>query len=157
MFNANIYLSAPSRSKYYLDFFSSYGGFYGGMRLAINPEFTYYFNRHLSTEVVYEFNHISFDKYLDLSTPTTYISHLLRLGLAYTFSTKTSLKLYTQYDNISHTFGSNLRFRYNPREGTDLYIVLNQGSNTNRDRLDPRLPLINNQAVTVKFVKTFGQ
>jgi hypothetical protein len=157
MFNANVYLSAPSRSKYFLDLFSSYGGFYGGMRLAINPELTYFFNRHLSTEVVYEFNHISFDKYLDLNTPTTYVSHLLRLGLAYTFSTKTSLKLYTQYDNISHTFGSNLRFRYNPREGTDLYIVLNQGSNTNRDRLDPRLPLINNQAVTVKFVKTFGQ
>lgn len=157
MFNANIYTSAPSRSKYQLDLFSSLGGFYGGMRLYITSTAGYYFNRHLSSSITYEFNHIGFDKYLDLETPTTYVSHLFRLSVAYTFTTKTSLKLYTQYDNISKTFSSNLRLRYNPREGTDLYIVLNQGSNTNLDRLDPHLPLINNQAVTVKFVKTFGE
>jgi hypothetical protein len=157
MFNVSTYLSAPSRSKYNLELFCSLGGFYGGMRLYINPRVSYYFNRHFSSGLEYEFNHIGFDQYLDLPTPTTYVSHLFRLGASYTFTTRTSMRLYTQYDNISNTFGTNLRFRYNPREGTDLYIVLNQGSNTNRDRLDPHLPLINNQAVTVKFVKTFGE
>ena len=104
----------------------------------------------------YEYNHISFQKYLDIDSSTLYQSHLIQLRVNYIFSTKFSLKLYTQYDNISKSISSNLRFRYNPKEGTDLYIVINQGSNTDRYRLDPQLPLIDQQAVTVKFVKTFA-
>ena len=33
--------------------------------------------------------------------------------------------------------------------------VFNQGLNTDRTRLTPHLPVINEQAVTVKFIKTF--
>ncbi|HET9824018.1 MAG TPA: hypothetical protein VFP87_01725, partial [Chitinophagaceae bacterium] len=56
---------------------------------------------------------------------------------------------------LNHAISTNLRFRYNPREGTDLYVVLNQGLNADRTRLDPHLPVVDKQAVIVKFVKTF--
>ena len=70
-------------------------------------------------------------------------------------STKFSVKLLSQYDQLNYAVSSNLRIRYNPYEGTDLYIVLNQGLNTNTERLKPNLPVINNQAIIIKFLKTF--
>ena len=60
-----------------------------------------------------------------------------------------------QYDDLSDLVSANLRFRYNPKEGTDLFIIYNQGTNTDVTRLDPHLPVVDNQAVTVKFIKTF--
>ncbi|MBK7855855.1 MAG: hypothetical protein IPJ79_14080 [Bacteroidetes bacterium] len=64
-------------------------------------------------------------------------------------------KTLTQYDDLSEQIGGNLRLRYNPKEGTDLYIVFNQLQNTNRLRKTPELPIVDNQAVVVKFVRTF--
>ena len=44
---------------------------------------------------------------------------------------------------MNNTISTNLRMRYNPKEGTDLYVVLNQGLNTDRkSRLDPHLPVV---------------
>jgi hypothetical protein len=82
-------------------------------------------------------------------------NHLLRVNLAYFFSSKVSVKLLSQFDGLSNQVTSNLRVRYNPGEGTDLYIVFNQGLNTDRTRLTPHLPVVDEQAVTVKFIKTF--
>jgi hypothetical protein len=75
--------------------------------------------------------------------------------LAYFFSSKVSVKLLSQFDDLSNQVTSNLRIRYNPREGTDLYLVFNQGLNTDRTRLTPHLPVIDAQAATVKFIKAF--
>lgn len=147
-----------SLAKQYLWTLSgSYGDFYGGKRLYLAPNLTWRLNKHLATEITYEFNNIRFIKYLEEDRKTVFNSHLLRVGFSYLFSVKLSLKLFAQYDNLSRTIGSNFRFRYNPREGTDLYLVINRDSNTYRRSFDPHLPAFNGQAVTVKFVRTFGQ
>ena len=70
------------------------------------------------------------------------------------FFIKGFFQILSKYDPLNHAISGNLRFRYNPREGTDLYVVFNQGLNTDRTRLDPHLPVVDNQAVIVKFVKT---
>jgi len=75
--------------------------------------------------------------------------------LSYYFSIRFSVKLLSQYDKLNKMFSSNLRIRYNPREGTDLYIVFNQGLNNDRARLNPHLPFVSNEAVIIKFLKTF--
>jgi len=155
MFFNDVSISAPSKSVYTASLISSYGKFYGGKRFFVSPNVSYSFNKHLNIGVTYEYNRIAFKKYLDMDSATLYQSNLLRLRISYIFSTKVSIKLYMQFDDVNHTISSNLRFRYNPREGTDLYIVINQGLNTDVDRLDPHLPKVNNQEVTVKFVKTF--
>ncbi|HYV93520.1 MAG TPA: DUF5916 domain-containing protein [Chitinophagales bacterium] len=156
MFNNSLTLNLPSKSVYTGALTISYGDFYGGKRLFISPDASYSFNKHFSVGVTYEYNRIPFDHYLQADSSTLYQSNLVRLRVAYIFSTKVSLKLYTQFDDVHHSITSNLRFRYNPREGTDLYIVINQGQNTEVERFDPHLPRISNQEVTVKFVKTFG-
>lgn len=156
MYNTSMDIVLPTRSTYNISLGGSYGGFYGGDRAFAYADLQYYFSSHLNASLTYEFNDIAFDTYLATDSATAYVSNLVRLGVNYNFSTKVSLKAYIQYEDISDMTSANLRFRYNPQEGTDLYIVLNQGINNERARLDPKLPYINNQAITVKFTKTFA-
>ncbi len=157
MLNNSLTLTSPQQSNYTASLFSSYGGFYGGDHFFVAPEVTWWATKHLNISYTYEYNHIRFDHFLHEKRNTDYASSLMRLGVNYNFTTKVSIKSYFQFDDLSHQMSSNIRFRFNPREGTDLFIVVNQGLNSDRTRLDPKLPYINNQAVTVKFTRTFGQ
>lgn len=156
MFNNSLYLNSPQQSNYTASLSASYGGFYGGDHVYLSPDATWFVNKHLNISFTYEYNHIAFDHYLHEKRSTYYESNLMRLGIIYNFTTRYSLKTYFQFDDLSHQMSSNIRFRYNPKEGTDLFLVINQGLNSSRDRLDPRLPYINNQGITLKFTKTFG-
>lgn len=49
----------------------------------------------------------------------------------------------------------NIRLRYNPREGDDLYIVYNGLLNRNRKREAPHLTFTSERAVVVKYTYTF--
>lgn len=150
-------IESPSISKYSAFLEVNYGGFYSGKRFYLSPEASYYFTNHFNASLTYEYNHISFDTYLLDSLETIFISNLIRLNMNYNFSTKLSLKMYIQYDDLTDQLSSNVRFRFNPKEGTDLFLVINQGLNTDRTKLDPHLPAIENEAVTIKFIKTFGE
>lgn len=156
MYNTFLGITLPTQSTYNISFGGSYGGFFGGLRANANTYIQYYVNAHFNFSLEYDFNHIAFDRYLNIDSSTQYVSNLIRLGLNYNFTTKLSLKAYIQYEDLSDLTSANLRFRYNPTEGTDLYIVINEGVNANRNRLDPQLPYVANQAVTVKFTKTFA-
>jgi hypothetical protein len=151
-----INLGAPLKSVYRANLSLTYGGYYGGRRFSITPDVSYSINKHIAIGVSYEYNHIAFDKFLQIDSTTLYQSSLFKLRLSYIFSTKVSVKIFTQYDNVSHLVSGNFRFRYNPHEGTDLYFIINQGLNTELDRFDPHLPRTDSREVTVKFVKTFG-
>jgi hypothetical protein len=155
IFSPGIELTSPQKSNYYGDVFLKFLDFYSGRRISIRPNFTYVFNKHLIASIEYEYDRIKFPDYFSTNGDGVFLSNLIRLNLSYYFSSRYSLKLLSQYDQLSHLVGSNLRFRYNPREGTDLYILFNQGMNCNVNRLAPKLPIINNEAVIVKFVKTF--
>jgi hypothetical protein len=50
---------------------------------------------------------------------------------------------------------ANLRFRYNFREGNDLWIVYNEGLNTDRRRELPVLPITEGRTVLLKYTYTF--
>ncbi|MCX6274468.1 MAG: DUF5916 domain-containing protein [Bacteroidetes bacterium] len=156
MYSAQVYLNSPQKTNIRGDLSLSGFDFYGGKGISVSPSLTYIFNKHFSAEASYELNRIQFPENFSDNGNSIYLSNLFRLNLSVFFSSKLSVKLLSQYDNLSNSVGSNLRFRYNPREGTDLYIVYNSGINTELNRLDPHLPLIDNQAVVVKFSKTFG-
>ncbi|MBK6840465.1 MAG: hypothetical protein IPG90_20960 [Bacteroidetes bacterium] len=114
------------------------------------------FTSHLSAAVDYEFNHILFPNHYSIVGDGLFETNLFRLSVSYYLSTKFSVKLFTQYEDISNEVSSNLRIRYNPKEGTDLFIVFNQGLNTNRNIYMPHKSTISQQAVTIKFIKTIG-
>ena len=63
--------------------------------------------------------------------------------------------MYFQYSSYDKFGVNNIRFRYNPREGNDLYLVFNGDYNTHLTREIPELPLMNRNIFTVKYTYTF--
>jgi len=71
-------------------------------------------------------------------------------------STKFSAAVFVQYNSAADAVVANIRIRFNPREGNDLYIVYNEGLNTNRYREIPILPLTASRAIMLKYTYTFN-
>lgn len=82
-------------------------------------------------------------------------SHLARLRTELTFSTKLSLFVFFQYNTYDKFGINNIRFRYNPREGNDLYFVYNGSYNTYLSREFPSLPMMNRNTFILKYTYTF--
>jgi hypothetical protein len=127
------------------------GSFYDGWRVSAG---SYYFLNISSTWQLsgfYEFNRVEFpDRSLGLT------AHIIRLKILATFTTKLSLSAFVQYSGIEDAVVANVRFRYNPREGNDFYIVYNHGVNTDRYRDFPHRPFTDNRAIMVKYTYTFN-
>ena len=70
-------------------------------------------------------------------------------------TTKTSLSAYVQYNTGVDKVVTNLRFRYNPREGNDFYIVYDEGMNSYLSSETPRLPLSTGRTILLKYTYTF--
>jgi hypothetical protein len=156
MLSPEIKFTSPQKSKYRGTLFVKFLDFYRGRRISVFPTLTYVFNKHLTSTIEYEYDRIKFPKAFSDNGNALFNSHLIRLNLSYYLSTRFSIKLLSQYDELSKMVSSNLRFRFNPHEGTDLFIVFNQDINNARMRLVPHLPLISNEAVIIKFLKTFS-
>ena len=156
MISSTMDLTGPKKNNLNGSIGATYGRFYSGKRISISPSVQYNFSSHLLAGIDYEFNHIQFpDEFSSLGNGL-FETNLVRLSLSYYLSSKFSVKLFTQHEDISKEISSNLRIRYNPKEGTDLYIVFNQGLNMRRDIFEPHKELIKEQAITVKFIKTIG-
>ena len=141
---------------YTFGLYTKFGGFYGGALTTINPYFDYIINRYLRVGLKYEYNHIQFPEHFSTKDHSIFNSNLFSLDLSIVKSTKLSVKMLAQYDDQSATIGGNIRVRYNPKEGTDLYIVYNSTFNANRLEAKPILPYIEQQGVIVKYSLTFG-
>jgi hypothetical protein len=84
-----------------------------------------------------------------------FTSHLVRLRTDFTFTTKLSISAFFQYSSNDKFGVNNIRFRYNPREGNDLYIVYNGEYNTHLTREIPNLPFSEISNLIVKYTYTF--
>jgi len=82
-------------------------------------------------------------------------SHIVRLRGQLVFNTKLSMSAFIQYSSISKLVPANIRLRYNPREGNDLYIIYDEGFNTDRERLVPTLPVSKLRTIMLKYTYTF--
>jgi hypothetical protein len=71
------------------------------------------------------------------------------------FNTTFSMGAFVQYSSVDHGVTSNVRFRYNPGEGIDVYVVYDEGRNTDRFRISPTLPLLTGRTSLVKYSHTF--
>jgi hypothetical protein len=71
------------------------------------------------------------------------------------FNTRLSLSAFVQYNSNTRKIGSNVRFRYNPREGNDLWLVYNEGTNTDLKREVPYRPGLASRTVMLKYTYTF--
>ena len=128
----------------------SAGGFYDGNRLSLILAPNYSVSSSLELSATYEYNRLDFP-----DRATTVNLHIARVKALYMLDTRFSISSFVQYNSTSGAFLGNIRFRYNPREGNDLYLVYNDDLNTNRGREWPTLPMSNQRSLLVKYTYTF--
>jgi hypothetical protein len=126
------------------------GEFFDGTRTGLEAEVTWPASRHLEVVGGWEWNRIDFD-----ARGESFEATLARLTLRGALNVRVSMDAFAQYSSITDQVTTNTRFRYNFREGQDLWLVWNEGLNVERDRAGlPRLPLEDARTLTVKYTHT---
>ncbi len=82
-------------------------------------------------------------------------SHLAQLRVMVALNTELSTVAFVQYNSAARRLTTNARFRYNLSEGNDLWVVYNEGLNTDRHRYSPVPPISDNRALLLKYTHTF--
>lgn len=85
-----------------------------------------------------------------------FLVHVPRIRIQAALDTKLSASAFLQFNSSADLITPNVRIRYNFREGNDLWLVYNEGLNTDRDVADTRLPLTDSRTVLLKYTYTFG-
>ncbi len=131
-------------------FMLTVGRYYDGWRqsVAVLPSWT--ISRYLNLSGYVEYNQVGFP-----ARSQRFDALITRLRLQLTLNTAFSLVSFIQTNNAADAVIANVRLRYNPREGTDLYLVYNEGLNTDRRRESPTLPFTDNRTVLLKYSTTF--
>jgi uncharacterized protein DUF5916 len=100
---------------------STIGGRFGGDRVTLEPTFRYRIGDKLTSELVYAHNDF------DLPVPNgEFTADLWRLRVSYSFTPSVLLQLLTQYNEVTDTTSSNLRFSWLQSANTGLYVVYNE-------------------------------
>jgi hypothetical protein len=143
--------SSPRGSLYNISTTLNAGSFYDGRRVTINLMPTANISKHLQLEGIYEFNAVEFP-----DRNQKFTGHIAQLKISAFLNSKLSLISLFQYNSANDKIITKIRFRYNPREGNDLYIVYDEGLNTNRQREIPILPRTSIRTILVKYSYTFN-
>ena len=128
----------------------SVGSFFDGWNLQVEAEPTWNVSQNLELGLTYQFNRVRFP-----DRGQEFYVHLARMRAQVGFTTKMSISTFLQYNTANDALTANLRFRYNFREGNDLWLVYNEGRNTDRFRDTPALPEMESRTVLLKYTYTF--
>ncbi len=129
------------------------GAFYDGWQVTGELSPILYVSEHLEMAGDYQYSRIRFP---DRDEASSLDAHVARLRVGTALNTQLSTNVFVQYNSVSDIFSANVRFRYNFREGNDLWIVYNEGLNADRRRFDPALPLVDNRTFLLKYTHTFA-
>ena len=125
------------------------GQFFDGRRASVSLGPVWDPSAHLSLSLDYRVDFVDFP-----DRDQSFTASLVRFRTQASLSTEISAAWFIQYSNTDREIVSNLRFRYNPREGNDLYIVWNEGLVTDRNYFDPVRPLSDERTVLIKYSHT---
>ncbi len=128
------------------------GQFYDGNRAGFEAETNFNISSSFNLSAGYEFNAIRFPERV---TDNSLNIHSLNIKALYMLSTKLSATLFTQYVNTEDELITNFRLRYNPREGNDFYLVLNDFRAVSKTISVPERPGFFNRTIMVKYTHTF--
>ena len=124
------------------------GAFYDGWRVTFGLAPSWSISSHLEVGGEYQINRVRFP-----SRKQAFNADIFRLRLRGNLDTRFSMSSFIQYNSATQRVGINVRFRYNPRDGNDLYLVYNE--NLEVDGGDS--PWVENRTVLLKFTYTFQQ
>lgn len=127
-----------------------YNTFYDGTRFSVEAEPVWNLSRHLELGGSIELSRLDFperDQQMD--------AFIARFRTLFSLDQHLSLEAFTQFDNVNERLLNNVRFRYNFREGNDLWIVYNESQNTRLTQPAPSLPRLDGRSIMVKYTYTF--
>ena len=150
-FDLNLKFQTPSTKSFYLTGSLDAGSFYDGNRFSWGISPFWDVSSSLEISGFYGFDRATFPE-----REQKFIAHIGRLRVLAMLSTKFSAAAFIQYSSDSNAVTANVRIRYNPREGSDFYIVYNDGLNTDRLREIPALPHSMGRTLLVKYTYTFN-
>lgn len=142
--------STPQNVPYTLNSEWSYGSFYDGTNTSISLEPVINLTSSLELSGTYEYNKLNFTV-----RNQNFDVHIGRLKALYMFSTQLSVSSFIQYNSLDKLYLANVRLRYNPKEGNDLFIVFNSDFNDERELEFVRLPFSNQTSLLLKYSYTF--
>lgn len=130
---------------------AGYNSFYDGSRFSLSAQPTWNVSRYLELGGELEASYLNFpERNQEME------AYVARFRSLFSLNQHLSVQTLIQYDNINRNFLSNLRFRYNFREGNDLWIVYNENLNTDIHHVSPALPRLDSRTVMIKYTYTFG-
>jgi hypothetical protein len=125
------------------------GRFYDGRRITTSISPTWNPSRHLQLTGTWQFNAIDFEE-----RGQRYRAHVARIRPQLMVSDQLSGVAFVQFNSATDAVVVNVRARYTPRDGNDLYVVYNHGLNTDRFAYEPVRPLTDNRTLLVKYSHT---
>ena len=127
------------------------GGYYDGWRVSLGAVPTWSGISDLEIGGMIQYNLVKFP-----ARGQSFLAPLGQLRVQATLSIRFTASALVQYNGADDTVIANVRLRYNPREGTDVYLVYNEGLNTSRTGKMPYPPLSSCRALYLKFNYTFN-
>lgn len=125
------------------------GRFYDGHRVGFSAGPTWNASRHLELNGLYQLSRVTFpDREGGEERATIQVARLR--AQAY-LSRALSSAFFVQYTSAADLLTLNVRLRYNRREGQDLYVVYNDGVNTDRSAFEPELPVSAGRTLLIKY------
>lgn len=129
------------------------GGFYDGRQVELFFRPVWNASRHLELGADLESTFLSFPDRAERVTV-----QVARVRLRAGADARLSAAALVQYNSLARSVGINLRLRYNLREGTDAWLVWDEGLNTERsvDGTPDVLPRSASRSLRAKVTYTFG-
>jgi opacity protein-like surface antigen len=127
------------------------GGYFDGWRVSVGAMPSWSGIPNIEIGGLVQYNLVRFP-----ARDQTYVAPIGQVKVLATLSVKFSASALVQYNGDDDTVTANLRLRYNPREGTDVYIVYNEGLNVDRLSRVPVPPLTAGRALYIKANYTFN-
>lgn len=125
------------------------GGFWGGRTAALSVHPSWFPSPHLELGGTFEVRHIVFpDRDVEL-TP-----RIARLRTRVMLDARLSAAAFVQFNSDEDRVAANVRLRYNPSEGHDLWLVWNEQLRSDRTGLQPGAPLSESRALMLKYSRT---
>lgn len=130
-------------------FIAEAGSFYDGWKASLSAAPSVNIGTDFIIDLTYNLDFVNFP-----ARSMKFINHIAGIRGLLTLTTKTSFLAFLQYNTAIDKVMTNIRFRYNPREGNDFYIVYDEGLNTDITRVVPPLPHSSGRTILLKYTYT---
>lgn len=128
------------------------GRFFDGTQVVAGVSPLWSITERFAINGTYEYSRLRFS-----DRGQSFDAHLLQGRADLMLSTRVTFSAFLQYNSAADAVLVNGRFRYNPREGNDFYLVYNEGLNTDRSVSSPRLPYSSGRTILAKYTYTFSR